>query len=65
MAEEPKSVARKFFEGVNANDPTVIDELVADDFVERETFPGISPTRRREAILRDVSLGVPGLPHGA
>ena len=45
MAPDPKSVVRSFFDGINANDASVIEELVADDFVERETFPGIPPDK--------------------
>jgi steroid delta-isomerase-like uncharacterized protein len=45
MAEDPKTFVRRFFDGVNAGDFSVIDELVADDFVEREEFPGIEPNK--------------------
>jgi steroid delta-isomerase-like uncharacterized protein len=45
MAPDPKSVVRSFFDGINANDASVLEELVADDFVERETFPGIPPDK--------------------
>ena len=45
MPADPKSVMHRFFDGVNAGDLSVIDDLVADDFVEREPFPGIAPDK--------------------
>jgi steroid delta-isomerase-like uncharacterized protein len=45
MAADPKALITRFFEGVNANDLSVIDELLADDFVEHEEFPGTSPDK--------------------
>jgi steroid delta-isomerase-like uncharacterized protein len=41
MSEENKALARSFYERVNAGDLSVVDELVADDFVDHEEFPGI------------------------
>ena len=41
MSEENKALARSFYERVNAGDLGVVDELVADDFVDHEEFPGI------------------------
>lgn len=45
MSAESKALLNRFFEGVNAGDLSVIDEVIADDFVEREEFPGISPDK--------------------
>ena len=45
MSEENKTLARTFYERVNAGDLSVVDELVADDFVDHEEFPGIPPTK--------------------
>jgi steroid delta-isomerase-like uncharacterized protein len=42
MPADPKALTKRFFEGVSAGDLSVIDEFVADDFVEHEEFPGIS-----------------------
>jgi steroid delta-isomerase-like uncharacterized protein len=41
MSEDYKALARRFYDGVNAGDLSVVDELVADDFVDHEEFPGI------------------------
>jgi steroid delta-isomerase-like uncharacterized protein len=45
MPEDSKSFVNSFFAGVNAGDFSVIDKLVADDFVEHEAFPGIEPNK--------------------
>ena len=45
MAEETRAIIARFYDGINAGDLEVIDELIADDFVEREDFPGISPDK--------------------
>jgi steroid delta-isomerase-like uncharacterized protein len=41
MSEENKALVRTFYERVSAGDMSVVDELVADDLVEHEEFPGI------------------------
>jgi len=44
--EQLKLLAKRFYEEVlNHGDLVVIDELVADDFVEHEEMPGIPATR--------------------
>jgi steroid delta-isomerase-like uncharacterized protein len=45
MSEDAKSLLTRFYDQVNAGNLGVIDELVADDFVEHEEFPGISPDK--------------------
>jgi steroid delta-isomerase-like uncharacterized protein len=45
MSEENKALARTFYERVNTGDLSVVDELVADDFVDHEEFPGIPPDK--------------------
>jgi len=45
MPDDPKVLMRRFYDGVNAGDFNVIDELVADDVVEHEEFPGIEPNK--------------------
>jgi steroid delta-isomerase-like uncharacterized protein len=45
MSEENKVLTRRFYEGVSAGDLSVVDELVADDLVEHEEFPGIPSTK--------------------
>jgi steroid delta-isomerase-like uncharacterized protein len=41
MSEENKALVRTFYERVSRGDLSVVDELVADDLVEHEEFPGI------------------------
>lgn len=46
MSEEYKAVARRFYDDVlSQGNADVIDELVADDFVEHEAFPGLPNNR--------------------
>jgi steroid delta-isomerase-like uncharacterized protein len=40
-----KAIARRFYEGLNAGDLTVIDELISDDLVEHDEFPGLEPNK--------------------
>jgi steroid delta-isomerase-like uncharacterized protein len=45
MPEDAKSLVRQFYDAVGAGNFSVIDELVADDFVDREVFPGLEANR--------------------
>jgi steroid delta-isomerase-like uncharacterized protein len=45
MPNDPKSLLRRFYDGVSSGDLGVIDELLADDLVEHETVPGIEPNK--------------------
>jgi steroid delta-isomerase-like uncharacterized protein len=45
MSDDPKALLQRFYEGVSAGNLNVIDELLADDFVEHEDFPGIEPNK--------------------
>jgi steroid delta-isomerase-like uncharacterized protein len=45
MSEENKAIARRFYEGINAGRIEIIDELVADNLVEHEEFPGLAGGR--------------------
>jgi steroid delta-isomerase-like uncharacterized protein len=45
MSEDPKSIVRRFYDEVSAGNLGVIDELIADDLVEHEAFPGIEPSK--------------------
>ena len=42
MAEGAKALLSRFYAEVNAGNLGVIDELIAEDFVEHEEFPGIA-----------------------
>jgi steroid delta-isomerase-like uncharacterized protein len=46
MSDDPKALLQRFYEGVSAGDLSVIDELVADDFVDHEDFPGIPSNKQ-------------------
>lgn len=44
--EKNKKIARRFYDEVmNEGKLNVVDELVADDYVEHEEFPGIQPNK--------------------
>jgi steroid delta-isomerase-like uncharacterized protein len=45
MPDDPKSLARRFYQEVSAGNLDALDELLADDFVDHEEFPGIEPTK--------------------
>lgn len=44
MADDPKAVARRFYdEVINGKNMATLDELVDDDIVEHQQMPGIPP----------------------
>jgi steroid delta-isomerase-like uncharacterized protein len=45
MPDDAKSLFRRFYDELGAGNLAVIDELVADDFVEHEEFPGLEPNK--------------------
>jgi steroid delta-isomerase-like uncharacterized protein len=46
MSEQNKALTRRFYdEAIGQRSFDLIDELVADDFVEHEAFPGLSPDK--------------------
>lgn len=45
MADDLKSTLLGFYERVSGGDLGVIDEVLADDMVEHENFPGIEPNK--------------------
>jgi len=45
MPEDAKSLVRRFYEEISAGNLDVIDELVADDFVDHEELPGLPPDK--------------------
>lgn len=45
MPTNAKSLIRRFYDELGAGNLSVIDELVADDFVDHEEFPGLDPTK--------------------
>ena len=45
MSDANKAVALELYRRHNAGDFDVFDEVMSDDFVEHERFPGLEPTR--------------------
>lgn len=45
MSEENKALARRFYEQMNAGNVSVVDELVSDDLIEHDEFPGLEPNK--------------------
>jgi steroid delta-isomerase-like uncharacterized protein len=43
MSEENKTATRHLYQSVNAGDLAVVDEVIADGFVEHEAMPGLEP----------------------
>lgn len=45
MSEEHKALARRFYSSLSAGKLDVIDEVVAEDFIEHEQSPGLESGR--------------------
>jgi steroid delta-isomerase-like uncharacterized protein len=45
MSDANKALVRRFYEAVNAGNLDVVDELIADDMVEHDEFPGLEPNK--------------------
>jgi steroid delta-isomerase-like uncharacterized protein len=45
MPDDLKSLVRRFYDEVGAGNLGVIDELIADEFVDHEEFPGLEPSK--------------------
>ncbi len=45
MSEDPKSLMRRLYQEVSAGNLAALDELLADDLVEHEEFPGLEPNK--------------------
>jgi steroid delta-isomerase-like uncharacterized protein len=45
MPDDAKSLFRRFYDEVGAGNLAVIDELIAEDFVDHEEFPGLQPNK--------------------
>jgi steroid delta-isomerase-like uncharacterized protein len=45
MSEANKQLVRLFLRRINAGDVAVVDELIAEDFVEHEEIPGLPATK--------------------
>jgi predicted ester cyclase len=45
MPEDAKTLLRRLYDEVGAGNLGVIDELVADNFIDHEEFPGLEPNK--------------------
>ena len=45
MSDADKALARRLYERLNAGDLSVVDDLISDEFVEHEEFPGLEPNK--------------------
>ena len=45
MSEANKAVARRFYESINAGRLEIVDEVLTENFVDHEGFPGVEPNR--------------------
>ena len=45
MPDDPKSLLRRFYEEVSTGNLGAIDEMISDDLVEHEEFPGLQPSK--------------------
>ena len=45
MSDENKALVRRFYEQMSAGNVDVIDELIADDLIEHDEFPGLEPSK--------------------
>ncbi len=64
-AEENKALIRRFFAAIDAacaaGNADILDEFLAPDFVERNPFPGMAPTREGwKQIFTAFVAGAPG-----
>lgn len=46
MPDDPKALMRRFYDEINKGNLDALDELLADDIVEHERFPGLEPTKQ-------------------
>jgi len=62
MADDAKGLLRRFYEEMSAGNLAVIDELVADDMVEHEEFPGVTPDKEGvKQVFATFRAGFPDL----
>jgi steroid delta-isomerase-like uncharacterized protein len=60
MSEDARGLVARFYDEINAGHLGVIDELIAEDFVEHEEFPGIS--QDREGVRQFFTMFRAGFP---
>ena len=64
-SEENKQLIRRYFEAIDAaceaGDAGILDQFLAPDFVERNPFPGMEPTREGwKKTFMEFVAGAPG-----
>jgi steroid delta-isomerase-like uncharacterized protein len=45
MPDDLKATVQRFYDEMNSGNVEIVDELLSEDFVEHEAFPGLEPTR--------------------
>jgi steroid delta-isomerase-like uncharacterized protein len=45
MSEAHKALVRRFYDEINAGRIEIVDELISEDIVEHDRFPGLEPNR--------------------
>lgn len=45
MSDQNKAAVKRFYEEINKGNVDIVDEMVADDLVEHDQFPGLEPNR--------------------
>lgn len=45
MSETNKAVARRFYEAINGGNVDIVDQVIADNFVEHDQFAGLPPSK--------------------
>ena len=45
MSDANKALVSQLYERLNAGDLNVVDDVLSDDFVEHEEFPGLEPSK--------------------
>jgi len=51
VSEANKARVRQFYDAINEGNLDIVDELVADDFIDHEEFPGIPDTKEGVRIF--------------
>ena len=58
MSEANKEIMRRAYRAIGEGDVKVLEELMADDVIEHEEFPGLEPTKEGVLVSRHACSGV-------
>ena len=50
-----KDSMRRFYDAISSGDTSIVDEVLAEDFIEHDEFPGIPPSREGVKQFFDMS----------